>query len=738
VTNTVDAAGATTSTIWTGNSAVGSATNQMQGKTTNTYGANPGPNGNESLTMTQDPTGTMNLDSYGNGTGCQANNPTAATYLPATTTAPITGITKGCYDSFGNPMSTTDPAGNMTSVTYNPDGTPATATTPANQAGGIRTDFYESYGHQVYYAAPSNGVGPDHLIASGVWGEDIADENAASANYNLNSYDNMGRLTQVAYSGSPTNTVTYTYDADGNLTRQADNSGTTTSGFDGLGRVTSRGAPNGVNDVYSCDQASNLTGLVNASGTTGYHYNSLNEMDQLTEPSGRLDVLGYNAMGEQTDLWTNTGSTVAYSGTTIIPPASFATHTLTGYDRAGQITAKTTTLGSNNSNVFSNVTYRYVTDSNCGVTPNTITNQIRSEVDTIRNVTNVFCYDNAGRLSQALVNNAYTAYTYDADGNPTRQSLGTHTYNTADQNTDSGYSYDGDGNLTATPTMTASYNSADQTVSITPVGTTSTSFAYSGTGQATRSQENASGGATTFANGLIGLEAQTGTITGTTSFVYLPDGTPIEEATATGAYYYIADNQGSIIGLATTAGTPRASYTYTPYGAETAVSLNGSLPANPLGYTGGYTDPTTGLIHLGARYYNPAAGLFTQVDPTGRNQGYTYASDNPVNEADPSGTFSFSDLIPGSIQGKILSVGLGAIVSVAVDAIPGVGPVAGAIAGGCVSGAVSAALNHKSAQDIGLACAAGAGIAAIGGFIGQAFKNTVIPLVVAFVQKFLQ
>jgi RHS repeat-associated protein len=89
--------------------------------------------------------------------------------------------------------------------------------------------------------------------------------------------------------------------------------------------------------------------------------------------------------------------------------------------------------------------------------------------------------------------------------------------------------------------------------------------------------------------------------------------------------------------VATTTGTARANYSYTPYGIQTATAVNGSLPANPIGYAGGYSDATTGMIHFGARYYTPATGRWTQLDPSGESGGYTYSSDDPVNSEDPTG-----------------------------------------------------------------------------------------------------
>jgi RHS repeat-associated protein len=473
---------------------------------------------------------------------------------------------------------------------------------------------------------------------------DLFGDVAATANYAASTdvvygYDAMGRVTTATYYPGPI-TISYGHDADGNLTSQLDASGTTTTTYDGLGRPVARSAPNGVNDTYAYDPASNLTAVADAAGTTSYHYNTLNRVDQVTEPSGRIDVLGYNAMGEQSDVWTNTSTSVAYNGTSLVPPTAFATHRHATYDDAGQLASLANTLASNDNNVFSEMSFGYLSGSGCQGQPSgVVTSQIRTEYDYVRNVWNGFCYDNAGRLAGALVDSVFTYYGYDADGNPTSGSLGTHTYNTADQSTDAGYAYDGNGNLTASPTLTAAYNSADQTIGVNATPGTFTQFGYAGAGQATRSYSATSAGSTTFSNGLLGVEAQTDTTgLGTASYVYLPDGTLLAETTPTGAYYYIADNQGSIIGLASTAGTPRATYTYTPYGTQTATAENGALAANPYGYDGGYTD-NTGLIHYGARYYDPTTGRWTQLDPSGQSSGYAYTGDDPINSEDPTGLF---------------------------------------------------------------------------------------------------
>lgn len=63
-----------------------------------------------------------------------------------------------------------------------------------------------------------------------------------------------------------------------------------------------------------------------------------------------------------------------------------------------------------------------------------------------------------------------------------------------------------------------------------------------------------------------------------------------------------------------------------------------------LGYTGKPYDPDTGLLYLGARYYDPLLGRFLSMDPVEFDEGnlhsfnrYAYANNNPYRYVDPSG-----------------------------------------------------------------------------------------------------
>ena len=141
-----------------------------------------------------------------------------------------------------------------------------------------------------------------------------------------------------------------------------------------------------------------------------------------------------------------------------------------------------------------------------------------------------------------------------------------------------------------------------------------------------------------YLNGLVGMTGASSSFGGgTPTYVRTPDGTPIARHTAAGSEYYLTDNLGSVVGMVTTSGTKTAAYAYDPYGAPRHTSGT-SAAANPIRYTGGYLDTTTGLYKLGHRYYDPTLGRFTQPDPSGQEaNAYLYAFANPVNWTDLSG-----------------------------------------------------------------------------------------------------
>jgi RHS repeat-associated protein len=138
-------------------------------------------------------------------------------------------------------------------------------------------------------------------------------------------------------------------------------------------------------------------------------------------------------------------------------------------------------------------------------------------------------------------------------------------------------------------------------------------------------------------------------------------------------------------------------------------------------------DPNTGLIYMRARWYDPSTAQFLTQDPLQALTGepYAYASDNPLNETDPTGESGLDDKscdydpsgpdCGGNISLTAVGVGLG-VVSLAT----GVGEVlgAGAAVGEGVLGAVSVVSGIAAAGLDGSACLHQGGIACVGAVSG--------------------
>ncbi|GAA1351631.1 hypothetical protein GCM10009612_08730 [Streptomyces beijiangensis] len=225
---------------------------------------------------------------------------------------------------------------------------------------------------------------------------------------------------------------------------------------------------------------------------------------------------------------------------------------------------------------------------------------------------------------------------------------------------------------------------------------------YAGEYASTDNSERTRLGDTDFHNGPIGLSAQT-TDGADMGFIREPGGT-LNSMTAGGkAYYYLTDALGSVIGLTDEAGTKVNTYAYSPRGVSRAATSE--QITQPYRFAGGQQDPT-GIYHLGARYYDPNIGRFTQPDPSGQEANpYLYAEDDPVNRIDPSGLWGWGEVLGGM---------LGTAIGITVTVITG-NPYLGFALGGCIGGMTSEAYYGGHGKDLAEACAGGAVFGGIGG-----------------------
>jgi RHS repeat-associated protein len=173
---------------------------------------------------------------------------------------------------------------------------------------------------------------------------------------------------------------------------------------------------------------------------------------------------------------------------------------------------------------------------------------------------------------------------------------------------------------------------------------------YTSDGEGLRQTRTTSAGTTDFlwdVSGSLPLLLDDGTDT----YLYGPSSAPVAQIADSGGsiQYLHGDLIGSTRLLTDSSGTVVGTTEYDAYGNRT--NYTGTADS-AIGYTGNWTDPTTGLVYLRARDYDPATGQFLTVDPEvdTTRQPYAYAANDPLDSSDPTGlncrphyTFSPSD-----------------------------------------------------------------------------------------------
>ncbi|HEV3379585.1 MAG TPA: RHS repeat-associated core domain-containing protein, partial [Trebonia sp.] len=664
VTKVVNEAGDTESDTYTPFDDVATSTNAVGGVTTNTYGANSG----ESLTESESPTGSATYLAYDNADN--ATDPTAS-FQPSSSTDGQGNVTAYIYNGAGNELQATNALAAAAKVTYNSDGTPATSTDP----DGAETTYGYNADHQLTTVTPptSGSLKPETVTYDG-FGRvaTVTNGNGDTVTY---TYDMEDRILKEAYTGpSAPVTVTYSYDGAGNLKTQTGPSGTTTYTYDGRNTVLTHTATSGGGTLsYGYDADGNMTSATDAGGTTTYAYNDLDQLTSLTDPDGLLWEFAYNADGQRTTTWMNTNST----------ESTWAGKTVTGYDAAGRITRIQAYNGESSSDVVSDTSYcysPYVSGTACPTSSATTdTSLLQYSVNNQTGAVTKYSYDDADRLAAATNDNAQNySYGYDADGNLTSGAgAGSLNYNASNQITTSGYAYDGAGNLTSDPANgTLTYNDAGQLTSASSAagggsGAGSETFSYAG---ASQDEPLNDGSATDIVYGLPGQggepQVDSYNIGGQTDYIIRdPQGDPLGMIRGGETYMFVTDNVGSVTGIIDYNGSTAATYSYTPYGQITSADSGAGIAEdNLIGYTGALTDTSTagstGYVHDGNRWYDPATGTFTAQDADSyltsfaNGNRYAYAADNPANYIDPTGQDIWGDLAAGvvTVAGTVLGV----------------------------------------------------------------------------------
>jgi len=668
-------------------------------------------------------------------TGASGQDP--VDYPPAS--GALYAQTQYTYDPSGNLVAVTDAYNKVTKITYDNLNRKIAMNDPDM---GIWSYGYDNNGN-LTSQTDANGKTINFKYdalnrlqnkTDGAPGGPIATFNV---NYNFDpstqSYG-KGRLGSVAYTqtGTSAGQAGFVYDQLGRevtSTKQIDSSNYNVSRqYNALNQLKQLQYPDGAQVSYQYNQAGQITSVKNA--LTGSFY---------------VQSVGYNAAGQIIQVQYGNGDTIAYTydPNTLRLKRIFSTNSLAvnlqdlnyTYDAAGQVTSITDKVNTGNASMTA--TYKYdeqnrliYAQGNYGTKNysydqigNIITkdgwtytygNKAGPHAVTSSSDGSVFKYDLNGNMVSVAKGSEKTTYNYDVQN----RLISVYSQTTGSANVCiAQYVYDGDGGR-----VKKTVYRRDKAVYHISTNSSLLFNDYTPTKwPATAANTTAD---TTYYVGNV-YEQESSTTTGParkTKYIYLGD-TRIASVGSDGSiFYYHGDHLGTTNVLTDSAGSEREITEYDPFGTIVVHDKIGSNFAVIWYYfTGKPLDDETGLVFLGARYYNPLLGRWITPDTTIPGGGvnpqelnrYSYVSNNPINFIDPSGHHK-----KHSWWSWIADIGLAIVAAVAVVFQPELAGVIGGYLASAVTGAaVGAAIGGLSSSVMGGNWGMGVLTGAIGGAI---------------------
>jgi RHS repeat-associated protein len=527
------------------------------------------------------------------------------------------------YDNVGQLSKVTDPLGRETLLSWCRCGALRTLIDPMGRA----TEWQSDIQGRVIAKQYSDGSKISYLYENSISRlRQVIDEKQQVKQYAYNR-DNTIKSVAYANGGVPTSGVNYTYDPD-------------------YARVIS---------------------MVDALGTTLYSYN----------PITLTATLGAGRLASVDGPLPN--DTIAFSYDELgrrVSTAINGVSSITSYDAAGRVAAKTNALGgftyhfdgasgrllsrllpnaqieerSYGNNIKDRVLERI--KHRAGATPisefayghdnparriTTWSQQAGNESPLVHS----FGYDDVDQLLSANVTRAGApvttfAYTYDPNGNRLTENTGptnyAATYNVLNQLSTG---------TAAGTSRSNEWDAADRLVAVTD-GSRRTEFTYDGQGRRVAIRQLLSGSDVSYRRFVwCGLRlCEERDATGAVVKRFFPQGVKIEAGTNAGSYFYTRDHLGSIRELTDSSSNVRARYVYDPYGRR--AKLAGDVEAD-FGFAGMFWSPEVKLSLTHFRAYDAELGRWISRDPlpiAEVRQGpnlYAYVRNDPVNRVDPLG-----------------------------------------------------------------------------------------------------
>ncbi|WP_433517010.1 RHS repeat-associated core domain-containing protein [Nonomuraea sp. CA-143628] len=252
-----------------------------------------------------------------------------------------------------------------------------------------------------------------------------------------------------------------------------------------------------------------------------------------------------------------------------------------------------------------------------------------------------FSYDVTGNRTKEVehgTTDTVRTYRYPAPGSPQPHTLtSVEQTGAAGARTDT-FTYDAIGNTTSRNAQKLEWDAEGRLSKVTEGGKVS-SYVYDVEGN--RLLRRDPGSTTLYLPGMeLRLDQAADKVEGTRFYVH--DTVQVAVRTVKGVSFVANDHHGTgelAIDAATQSVTQRR---YKPFGQLRGELQGGAWPSER-GFVGGTDDSATGLVHLGAREYDPVIGRFISVDPVidhkdpQQMNGYSYANNNPVTFTDPDG-----------------------------------------------------------------------------------------------------
>jgi RHS repeat-associated protein len=646
VTRITDALGRTTSFGYDGMSRKTSMTDANNHQTTYQYDLRG------RLTETDYPDGTSTIDTYDAlGRKIASKDQTGVT-------------TQYGYDAEGQITSVTDPLGHVTQYAYDPNGN-LTSVTDANSH--VTTYGYDTANRKTSRTLP---LGMTESFVYDINDNVIShtDFRGKTATYGFDQRYPTGRPTSKVPDpslGEPT--VTYAYYANGPRQTMTDASGATSYTYDLRDRLLTKATPEGTL-TYTYDASGNVASIdsSNANGTSvGYAWDAANQLSTVTDNElGGITTAAYTATGRPSSVVqpNGVGATYVYDSLDRVTSMAWQKGTSStlatwvySYDQRGQRLSSTEITGRE-------AAYAY--DAASRLTSETIT----------------------GDPSGASGNGALT-YSLDPFGNrqslaSTLAALGAQTFSCDpnDQLTSDGY--DLNGNTTSSSAHTYGYDFENRLISRDGGAV---SLVYDGDGN--RVAKTAGGVTTQYLVDALNptgyLQVMEETSGGTVQVRYVYGSRVVSQTlnvsmTPTTSYYG-CDAHGSVAFLTDPTGHVTDTYDYDAFG--NPIAHGGSTPNTRL-YGGEEFDPDLGLINLRARQYSATSGRFFTLDPLDlvasgprdpksasaivarllqpldRNR-FLYATADPINKVDPAGREDEEEvetMEPGDMAMRVLAL----------------------------------------------------------------------------------